>query len=148
MVKTESGNALSRIMWGGVRLSLLERSLLIRLVSELPSSLRTIVETQFLSYNLAQREIDGRAVKFYRKWLTRLGGTTPLLEMTTVEAPLIRLAFEFPGDAVEHHAVLTAVHGRTFCMTFDQDIRPLASRSEYDVTHVTHSWRSNFRVRV
>jgi hypothetical protein len=30
-------------------------------------------------------------------------------------------------------------------MTFDQDIRPLASRSEYNVTHVTHSWRSNFK---
>jgi hypothetical protein len=135
------------MMWGGVRLSVLERSLLNRLVSELPGPLRTIVEAQFLGYNLAQREVDGRAVNFYQKGITWVGKPIPLLDMTTIEAALIRLAFKFSKDVGEHHAVLTAVHGRAFCMTFDQDIRPLANQSDYAVTRVTHSWRSNFRIR-
>ena len=70
---------------------------------------------QFSNYNLAQREIDSRAINFYQKRLGMLkAGVALMLEMNTVEAPLTKLAFAVPGDVHECHAVLTAVHRRAF----------------------------------
>ena len=63
MTKSQFGNAISRLLWGGVCLSPLESGLLRRMVNELPQNLRAIVEAQFESYNLAQREADGRALR-------------------------------------------------------------------------------------
>jgi hypothetical protein len=63
--------------------------------------------------------------------------------MKRTEAPLIRLRFVLSEDAKERHAVLTAVNGRAFCMTFDEDMRPFSS-ADFTVTHVTRAWRSNF----
>jgi hypothetical protein len=67
MVKTNFGNAISRLLWGGVCLSRVESGLLQRMVDELPGKLRAVVEAQFETYNLVQREADGRAVNFYRR---------------------------------------------------------------------------------
>jgi hypothetical protein len=41
--------------------------LLEQLVASLPPPLRSAVESQFDAYNLVQREVDGRALNFYRK---------------------------------------------------------------------------------
>ena len=60
MVKTNFGNAVSRLLWGGVCLSRVESGLLQRMVDDLPGKLRAIVEAQFESYNLVQREAAGR----------------------------------------------------------------------------------------
>ena len=67
----------------------------------------------------------------------------PKLAMPSTEAPLVRLGFSLPGEAQGHHAVLTAVAGRAFCMSFDADMRPFGSAS-FTVNRVTQAWRSNF----
>jgi hypothetical protein len=145
MMKTQFGTAISRFLWGGVCLSPLESGLLLRMVDELPAKLRTVVEAQFECYNLAQREADGRAINFYRKKFGRVDfGKMPLLAMSVVEAPLVRTSFSIDGEGTEHHAVLTAVNGRAFCLTFDEDMRPHSARSDFAVTRVKRTWRSNF----
>lgn len=145
MTRTEFGNLVSRVVWGGVRLSPLESGLLQRMVEELPDWLRTVVEAQFEAYNLAQREADGRAINFYRKKLRRVDHSgMPLLTMKDTEAPLLRAVFTAGSDKTEYHAVLTAVNGRAFCLTFDADMRPLSVVKEFAVTKITQSWRSNF----
>jgi len=37
------------------------------MVDELPGKLRAVVEAQCETYNLVQREADGRALNFYRR---------------------------------------------------------------------------------
>jgi hypothetical protein len=115
------------------------------MVDDLPGKLRAIVEAQFESYNLVQREADGRALNFYRSRLGRVDvSNVPLLAMRGIDAPLIRVSFTIARNGPEHHAVLTAVNGRAFCLTFDADMRALRGSSDFSVMHVTRSWRSNF----
>jgi hypothetical protein len=145
-VKTEFGNAVSRALRGGVRLLPLEAALLNRLVSALPEHLRTTVERQFARYTLAQREIDGRAVNFYRTTLFGRPTTVglPLLAMKKVEAPLVRASFRIGRDPELHHAVLTAVNGRAFCLSLDVDARRLGPAQDIRVVGVVQAWRSDF----
>ena|SRR5205814_655368 len=145
MVKTVFGNFFSRALWGSIRLTPLVAALLQRLVAELPDRLRSTVEAQFAAYDLAQREVDGRAVNFYRKGFgIAARRPLPLLAMKLPEAPLVRLAFRLAGDPGEHHAVLTAVGGRAFCVSFDADLRPFAAKTDFTAGRVAEAWRSNF----
>jgi hypothetical protein len=145
MVKTVFGNVVSRALSGGVHLTALEAALLQRLVAELPDRLRSTVEAQFAAYDLAQREVDGRAVNFYRKGFGMPARRPlPLLAMKLPEAPLVSLAFRLAGDPDEHHAVLTAVGGRAFCLSFDADMRPFAAKTDITAGRVAEAWRSNF----
>ena len=66
MVKRTFGNWITRFLRGGQNLTGAEHRLLCLLVENLPPHLRDTAERQFESYNLAQREIDGRALNFYR----------------------------------------------------------------------------------
>jgi hypothetical protein len=141
MVRTEFGNLFTRLLRGGVRLTPLEAALLRRLVDELPANLQTTVEVQFAAYNLAQREVDGRAVNFYPSRQARR--TMPTLAMSRGKSPLVRIGFSLPNDGEEPHAVLTAVAGRAFCISFDADLRPFAN-APFTVDRVTQAWRSNF----
>jgi hypothetical protein len=145
-MRTTFGTPLSRFFRGGVLLSELESEITKRLVSELPPELRQIVEAQFSAYVLVQREVDGRALNFYprRKDLpNRL--SAPLLQMDVSEAPLVRMQFSLGNPSVVLHAVLTAVQGRVFCVSFSQDVRPLKNPATLEVLKVVHAWRSNFR---
>jgi hypothetical protein len=63
--------------------------------------------------------------------------------MSVPEAPLVRIGFALPDDSGEHHAVLTAVGGRVFCLSFDADLRQFPGAS-FRVDRVKHAWRSNF----
>jgi len=145
-VKTTFGTTLSRFFRGGVLLSELESEVTKRLVSELPPDLREIVEAQFAAYELAQREVDGRALNFYprRKDMPNRF-SAPLLQMEVAEAPLVRMQFSLGNPSVVLHAVLTAVQGRVFCVSFSQDVRPLKNSATLEVLKVVHAWRSNFR---
>jgi hypothetical protein len=126
---------------GGTRLSSNELALLQAVVEHLPPGLRETVESQFEQYNLAQRESDGRALNFYR---VGLAAAHPLPVSPSLpfdhEAPLLRVSAVLAGDSEPLHAVLTAVLGRAFCLTFD---RPVPSPpAEVRVTRVIDSWRS------
>lgn len=146
-MKTSFGTAISRFLRGGVLLSELESEITKRLVSELPAELRETVEAQFSAYELVQREVDGRALNFYpRRKEMRGRFSAPLLQMEVAEAPLVRMQFSVGNPPVVLHAVLTAVQGRAFCVSFSQDVRRLPSPATLEVSKVVHAWRSNFKI--
>ena len=139
----EFGNWITRALRGGITLCPAEQWLLNQLVEALPAHLQGTVQAQLRSYNLAQREADGRAINLYRR--PGLLPEMPLLLMTGIEAPLIRLAASVAGQAEPLHATLSAVSGRVFCMAFSGAVQALAP-SDLAVVKVTEAWRSNFPV--
>lgn len=144
-MKRDFGNLLSRLLHGSVVLSEFEAWSLGQLVTALPMHLRETVEAQFNSYSLAFREVDGRALNFYpprNQTLKRL--LVPVLPMEADEAPLIRITISIKDPPLIVNAVLHAVNGRAFCVSFDKDTRPLAHASQFEVKKIVHSWRSNF----
>ena len=144
-MKRTFGNFVERLLWGGTRLTDVEFGLLQQLVGPLPPFLRSTVETQFEAYNLVQREVDGRALNFYRKKGGKASNMEglPLLEMIVDEAPLVRLTASISGDTEPLHATLTAVKGRVFCMALSRPVRPEGSVT---VSDIKQAWRSNFSV--
>jgi hypothetical protein len=148
MIKRQFGNILSRMLWGGTVLTPAEHQLLSCLVAELPWNIRTIVLFQLESYNLVQREVDGRALNFYRKKRFAFWDRTelPVLEHKHDEAPLVRLETEILGQSEPLHAVLTAVRGRVFCLTFSRAVPKETEPACLRVKHVTQAWRSNFSI--
>jgi hypothetical protein len=128
-------------------LSGLEAWALRTLVSSLPPQLREIVEAQFQRYVLVQREIDGRALNFYpRRREVRKGLSAPLLAMDSEAAPLARARISIADPSATLHAVLHAVHGRAFSLSFSEDARRFATASGFALEHLDQSWRSSFRL--
>lgn len=143
-MKTEFGTPLSRLLRGGVVLSNLEGWALQTLVTSLPLELRQTVEAQFQRYVLVQREVDGRALNFYPRRREIRNLYAPLLKMEIEDAPLLRIKISIANPPSTLHAVLHAVLGRVFCVSFSEDVRPFANASGFEVEDVKHSWRSNF----
>ena len=146
-MRLQFGTRLTRFLRGGVVLSDLEGWTLQTLVSSLPAGLRQIVEAQFQRYVLVQREVDGRALNFYpRRSEMKAGLFAPALKMEVEETPLVRIKFSVTGHGRSLHAVLTAVLGRAFCVSFSNDTRPFAAASVFELENVEQAWRSNFNV--
>ena len=143
-MKRTFGNFVERMLWGGTKLTDVEFGLLQQLVDSLPPPLRSAVERQFDAYNLVQREVDNRALNFYRKKVGKANNMEglPLLTMFVEEAPLVRLTVNVSGDSEPLHATLTAVGGRVFCMALSRPLRPDGSVT---VSDIKQSWRSNFQ---
>ena len=143
-MKRTFGTFITRLLWGGTTLTDVEFQLLQHLVVSLPSPLRSVVETQLAEYNLVQREVDRRALNFYRKKGGKANNMKglPLLQMAVDEAPLVRLTVTLAGDAEPLHATLNAVGGRVFCIALS---RPVRSEGVVTVSDVKQAWRSNFR---
>jgi hypothetical protein len=146
MVKRTFGNWITRLLHGGQTLTDTEHRLLCILVGELPPHLRETVERQFESYNLAQREVDGRALNFYRVRLGRSGVVPvgPLLSSKLDVAPLVRISAKVAGEAEPLHAVLTAVSGRAFSVSFSRAVSERVRPEALSVDKVTQAWKSNF----
>jgi hypothetical protein len=146
MVKRTFGNWITRLLRGGQTLTDAEHRLLCILVGELPSHLRETVERQFESYNLAQREIDGRALNFYCVRLGRSGvaPVSPLLSSKLDVAPLVRISAKVEGEVEPLHAVLTAVSGRAFSVSFSRAVSERVRPEALSVDKVTQAWKSNF----
>ena len=146
MVKRSFGTWITRLMRGGQTLSDAEHHLLCLLIGELPPHLRGTVERQFESYNLAQREVDGRALNFYRVRLGTSGvlPVAPLLNSKLEVAPLVRISARIAGEIEPLHAVLTAVRGRAFSVSFSRAVPRSTTAEALSVDNVTQAWRSNF----
>ena len=131
---------------GGSTLSASEHHLLCLLVAELPPHLRQKVECQFDSYNLVQREVDKRTLNFYRSrpWGRGLLPVTPILKSKAEVAPLVRLSMKVAGQPSRLHAVLTAVGGRAFCVSFSRAVAKDSRPADYSIGKVTQAWLSNF----
>jgi len=146
MVKRTFGNWITRLLRGGQTLTDAEHRLLCLLVGQLPPHLRETVERQFESYNLAQREIDRRALNFYRIRLGRSGvlPVTPLLTSKLDVAPLVRISAKVEGEIEPLHVVLTAVSGRAFSVSFSRAVSERVRPEALSVGNVTQAWKSNF----
>ena len=144
-VKRQFGGWLSRTLRGGASLSSLEHDLLVALVDALPAPMRATVLAQFASYNLVQREIDGRALNFYRvrglRSIDRAG--VPLLETSRVEAPLMRISVSIDREREPIHAVLTAVEGRAFSISFSRRIPQNGANKISEINRIEQAWRSD-----
>ena len=135
------GNWLTRALRGGTNLAPAEQWLLAQLVDTLPKHVQDTVQAQLRSYNLAQREIDGRAINFYRR--PALPPDVPLLTMSVTGAPLVRLSAAARDFSEPVHATLNAVSGRVFSLAFNRSVQALAP-SSLKVVNVTQAWHSNF----
>lgn len=147
-MKRRFGNIFTRALWGGTSLTPVEHQLLELLIAELPEGIRVIAERQLDASNLVQREVDGRALNFYRKAKGQSNSMDglPLLDHTVEEAPLIRVTAHAAGLTRPIHAVLTAVRGRVFCMSLSESVAELSSVESLKVQRVEQSWRSNVRL--
>ena len=143
-VKRQFGGPIARLMRGGTTLSGTEHRVLCCLVDALPVDLRTIVTAQLNAYNLVQREIDGRALNFYRfkTGLPAFVDDLPRIEMKTDESPLVRARLSIEGEEEPLHAVLAAVRGRVFCISFGRPPQ-LMNAHRVQVLHAEQSWRSS-----
>lgn len=146
-VKRQFGGLITRLLRGGTSLSDAEYAVMCSLVDALPPDLRSIVTTQFNSYNLVQRESDGRALNFYRfkNGSPSLTDDLPQLQMKTEESPLLRAQLSLEGEKEPLHAVLAAVRGRVFCISFSRP--PGGGARSVRILDTEHSWRSSVVVR-
>ena len=140
------GTWIIRLLRGGQILTDGEHHLLSVVLAELPPHLRDKVERQFASYNLVQREIDRRALNFYRVRVGESGAlpVTPLLNCKLDVAPLVRIAVNVKAQAEPLHAVLTAVNGRAFSLSFSRPVPSNSRPADYSIEKVTQAWLSNF----
>lgn len=130
----------------GINLSEMEHRLTEELIASLPDWLRTTVEAQFDAYNLAQREVDGRELNFYRK----IGGCAncmdglPTLNMHGEEAPLATITVRLGDEQKGVHATLNAAGGRAFCICLSQRVDGYPEGTRVTVIGSKEAWRSNF----
>ncbi len=143
ILKRVFGSWWSRLIRGGTKLSRLEFEFLLLLIDALPEVMKDVVRTQFEAFNLVQREVDGRALNFYRM----KGGKPdmkglPLLKTAQTEAPLVKITADVACESEPVHAVLTAVNGQAFSVTFSRRIANISSGKVLEVTRVKQAWRS------
>jgi hypothetical protein len=148
-VKRDFGNWMTRLLRGGTTLTEAEHFVLRTLVESLDPEIKSTVQSHFSEYNLVQREVDGRALNFYKIGSRgrKLEVATPL-KMESDEEPLVKITFALSGDSNPFHAVLTAVKGRAFCVTFGR-VPPTSSFSVTPaISRITQSRRSGVNARV
>lgn len=142
-MKITFGNPITRLLWGGAVLTVLEVEILKALVDALPPKLRTPTIAQLEACNLVQREIDGRALNFYRR---RLGGVSreglPDLPVRAGEVLLQRMTIRIPGVTEPIYTTMTAIDRQFFCVGLSHDLRQF-KESLIDAKELNQSWRSN-----
>ena len=146
-MKRHFGTFLTRSFFGaGASLTDIEHRMIEELISSLPDWLRATVETQMDSYDLLQREVDGRALNFYRKRSGTSDRTDglPILEMRGDEAPLMKITVRLGDEPEPVHATLNAVCGRVFCVAFSRRVDLIPRTATVAVTDRKDPWRSNF----
>jgi hypothetical protein len=148
-VKRYFGSLLLRLLRGGALLRQGEHQLVSSMVAELPDHLRNSVESQFNEYNLVQREVDGRALNFYKM---SLFSAKPLqvraaLDGKRDETTLIRISVSTPGEREPLHAALKVVAGRVFCASFSRPVPETRDGQLLKLIKVTHAWQSEFSAR-
>ena len=122
----------------------IEEALLRLSVEELPTVLRSIVESQINSYNLVQREVDGRALNFYRIKGRRVKrDDLQPLPINPGDVKLLSITFSIEANTKDIHATLSAVNKYFFCMALSECLKPYKNSDRIFIKHVKQSWRSN-----
>jgi len=117
-----------------------EAWLLQNLLDRLPPHLHPIAQAQFACYDRRHREVDGRAINFYRS--SRAQSPFPLLAIPAESAPLIRITVAVVGEETPVHATLHAVAARVFSMNFNRPVMAL-SPDAMQVIKVNAAWKSD-----
>lgn len=139
-VKRDFGTWITRLMRGGCRLTDGEHLVLTQLVEHVDPSIKSVVDAQFEEYNLVQREVDGRALNFYKIVRGKKGlSDALLLFMDRDEATLVRISLDIPGTSEVLHATLTAVNGRVFCASFSQPVPAKFATDQVELRRVVRS---------
>ena len=142
-MKNVFGNIIARSFGGGVNLTAIEKELLELLPENLPPNIAKIIVQQIDLFNLVQREIDGRALNFYRLQRGKIDiASIPKIKTKKIETKLLSIAFEIEGESREFNATFTAIDGFFFCMNFSDDLRQYKKKSKLKVVKISKSWKS------
>jgi hypothetical protein len=143
-MKTSFGNFFRRLMSNGVTLLPIEKNILTSLVEALPEGLQETARTQLQAYNLVQREVDGRALNFYRFRGFKIDRNgLPKLSIKPGTVRLLSISFTAPSLSKPIHVTMHAVDGYLFSISSSQDLRLVARVSEIQTVKIEASWRSN-----
>lgn len=121
-----------------------EEALLRLSLEELPTALRSIVESHLNAYNLVQREIDGRSLNFCRIKGGRVKrDDLQPLPIKSGEVKLLRVTFSLAGNTEDMHATLLAVDKYFFCLAMSECLQPYKNFDRIFIKRVKRSWKSN-----
>lgn len=145
-MKRYFGSLLLRRMRGGIILQKREYQIVASMVAELPDHLRGLVERQFNECNLAQREVGGRTLNFYKMsvFSSKPQQLQTALYGSAKEAALVGVSVYIPGDAGTLQATLNAIAGRAFSVSFSRPLPEIRDGESLQITTVTHTWQSIF----
>ena len=132
---------LMRIFRGGTRPTSFEKLCIEACLTHLPERIKDIANSQLAEYNLIQREIDGRALNFYKiVRFNQIAEPSNLLPIKSKDCVLLKIEVE--TDAQEKlNVTLHATGYRIFCIQFIRSVSHLKSIKEISVTKCTQSWR-------
>jgi hypothetical protein len=143
-LRTQFGSLARRILSGGVRLTPLEESLLRTFRENIDASFHAALDAQLHAYNLAQREVDWRAINLYRVVRgrpSRVG--LPELPCGPGEVRLLRASVRPRSSAATLHVAFWAVDRYFFGFNSGESLEPDRDETVLDVLEVNQSWRSS-----
>ena len=141
-MKLVYGNIFNRAIRGGVTLSPFELRALELCVQALPADMAKIILEQIEQFNLVQREVDWRALNFYRiRGFRKVCDVRPLLSLKSEDVPLVKVVFSTQnGETI--NAVIHVFKGRLFSINFGASTKPIKDITELEIIKVTKSWLS------
>ena len=102
------------------------------------------MDAQLAAYNLAQRQVDWRAINLYRMQGRKAVRTDlPPLPCSPGEVKLLSLTISIPGRVNPVHVVYWAVDRYFFGFSTGESTKPHRQACDLRVTKATQSWRSN-----
>jgi len=139
-MKLVYGNKFYRALRGGVTLSPFELRALELCIQALPVDMAKVIIEQIEQFNLVQREVDWRALNFYKiRGFRKVCEIRPLLALKSDDAPLVKVAFSIPnGETI--NAVIHVFKGRFFSINFGASTKPVKDITELEIKKVTKSW--------
>jgi len=131
-----------RVLRGGTRPTSFEKLCIEACLTHLPEQIKEIANSQLAQYNLIQREIDGRALNFYRVVrFNKIAEPTNLLPIKSKDCVLLKLEVE--TDTQEKlNVTLHATSYRIFCIQFSRSVSKPKTIKGISITKCTQSWRN------
>ena len=142
-MKTQFGSLMMRLLKGGVNLTPVEVQLLELFQSNVPPKIQIPLDRQIAAYNLVQREIDGRALNFYRirRWKV-YRDDLPKLPVSPGEIKLLSIELGDSAAPDAFYATFWAVNGYFFSMDLSKSLE-YTSPQQLQIRKVKQCWRSN-----
>jgi len=142
-VKTQLSSHLMRLLKGGVNLTPVEGRRLKLFQSSVPSEIQIPFDRQIAAYNLVQREIDGRALNFYRirRWKV-YRDDLPKLPVNPGEVKLLSMELGDSAASNAFYATFWVVDGYFFSINLSESIEHTAPK-QIRIRKVKQCWRSN-----